>query len=59
MASEDINCTAHVTLVDGADADRVRMAVADTLDSRFGIEHCTIQTEAAAEPCEDTGHLHP
>jgi cobalt-zinc-cadmium efflux system protein len=59
MASDDINCTAHVTLVDGAGADAVRKAVAGTLDSRFGIEHCTIQTEAAAEPCEDTGHLHP
>lgn len=59
MASDDINCTVHVTLAQNADPDVVRKAVADALDSGFGIEHSTIQTEAAAEPCEDTGHLHP
>ncbi len=59
MSSDDITCTAHVTLAEGADADAVRKAVADTLDRQFGIEHCTIQTEALAEACEDNHHLHP
>ena len=59
MAGDEINCTAHVTLLDRAESDAVRKAVADTLDGRFGIEHCTIQTESAAEPGADNGHLHP
>lgn len=59
MATEEVNCTAHVTLTEGADPDAIRKAVADTLDNRFGIEHSTIQTEGAAEACEDNGHLHP
>lgn len=59
MTTEDISCTAHVTLSEGADPDVVRKNVASTLDSRFGIEHCTIQTEDAAEACEDDHHLHP
>ncbi len=59
MAGDEINCTAHVTLSDRAESDAVRKAVADTLDGRFGIEHCTIQTESAAEPCADNGRLHP
>ena len=57
--NDEINCTAHVTLGDQGDPDAVRKAVAATLDGRFGIEHSTIQTEAAGEPCEDDGHLHP
>lgn len=59
MATEEVNCTVHVTLSEGADHDAIRKAVADTLDSRFGIEHSTIQTEGAAEACETNGHLHP
>lgn len=59
MASDDINCTAHVTLAENVDPDVVRKVVAEALDNGFGIEHSTIQTEATAEPCEDTGHLHP
>jgi cobalt-zinc-cadmium efflux system protein len=59
MTMEDVNCTAHVTLAKGADPDTVRRSVAATLDSRFGIEHCTIQTEGAAEGCGDSDHLHP
>ena len=57
--NDEINCTAHVTLGDQAEPDTVRKAVTATLDGRFGIEHCTIQTESAAEPCADNGHLHP
>jgi cobalt-zinc-cadmium efflux system protein len=59
MTTDDVNCTAHVTLAQGADPDTVRRSVAATLDSRFGIEHCTIQTESAAGACKDSDHLHP
>ncbi len=59
MTSAEVNCTAHVILADQIDPDTVRKAVATALDARFGIEHCTIQTEAADEVCEDGQHLHP
>ena len=59
MTTEEVSCTAHVTLAEGADPDSVRKTVAGTLDERFGIEHTTIQTESAAEACEDGEHLHP
>jgi cobalt-zinc-cadmium efflux system protein len=52
MATDDINCTAHVTLAEGADPDIVRKSVAAVLRMRFGIEHSTIQTERAADGCE-------
>nr|WP_245256970.1 cation diffusion facilitator family transporter [Nitrobacter sp. Nb-311A] len=55
---EDVSCTAHVTLTKGADADRVRKAIAGTLDERFGIEHTTIQTETPDEVCGDDEYLH-
>jgi cobalt-zinc-cadmium efflux system protein len=58
MASDEINCTAHVTLGEGVDPDSVRVAVTRTLDERFGIEHSTIQTEAPSQACEDDQHLH-
>lgn len=57
--TEDVSCTAHVTLTESADADRVRKAIAGTLDERFGIEHTTIQTETPGEVCGDDEHLHP
>lgn len=59
MASKEVNCTAHVTLTEAAEPDLVRKAVAATLDSRFGIEHSTIQTEGPDEVCGDDDHLHP
>jgi cobalt-zinc-cadmium efflux system protein len=59
MTNDEINCTAHVTLVDPAEADTVRKAVAATLDGDFGIEHSTIQTEAPDEACGEDEHLHP
>ena len=58
MATDEINCTAHVTLGEGVDPDGVRVAVTTTLDERFGIEHSTIQTEAPSQACEDDQHLH-
>ena len=59
MASDEINCTPHVTLGEGVDSDAVRIAVTKTLDENFGIEHSTIQTEGRSDPCEDQDHLHP
>lgn len=57
-SNDDISCTAHVTLAPEADADAVRASVVTMLSARFGIEHCTIQTEAAGEPCENGEHIH-
>jgi cobalt-zinc-cadmium efflux system protein len=59
MATEEVSCTAHVTLGEGAVSDTVRKAVADTLHNRFGIEHSTIQTEGVGQVCGDDEHLHP
>jgi cobalt-zinc-cadmium efflux system protein len=58
-SNDDVSCTAHVTLAGEADADAVRASVVAMLGERFGIEHCTIQTEAANEACEAGDHLHP
>lgn len=59
MTNDESSCTAHVTIADQADPESVRTSVAGTLDSRFGIEHSTIQTEAGRDACEDGEHLHP
>lgn len=59
MASDDVSCTAHVGMAGSADADAVRLEIAGLLKERFGIEHVTIQTEAAGATCEETDHLHP
>lgn len=59
MSNDDVSCTVHVTMVEGADADVVRREVNHLLDTKFGIEHTTVQTEAAGEACADNGHLHP
>ncbi len=58
MATDEINCTAHVTLGEGVDPDGVRVVVTKTLEERFGIEHATIQTESADKQCEDDQHVH-
>lgn len=57
-SNADVSCTAHVKLDSEANADSVRASVVAMLDERFGIEHCTIQTEAAEEACEAGEHLH-
>lgn len=57
MSTDDVSCTAHVEIAGAADQDEVRRAVAHLLGHRFGIAHCTIQTET--EACGDSGHLHP
>lgn len=59
MSNDDVTCTAHVTLAEGVEPDAVRYAVTELLDSKFGIEHATVQTEAPGESCSDNGHLHP
>ena len=57
MTTDDISCTAHVEITDATSADSVRSHIETLLNDRFGIGHCTIQTER--EPCEESGHLHP
>ena len=57
MTSDDISVSAHVELEQDADAEQVRLAVAETLHDRFDIEHATIQVEE--EACVDAPHLHP
>lgn len=59
MATAEVNCTAHITLAEGAESDAIRKAVAQALHGRFGIEHSTIQTEGDDEPCAEDTHLHP
>jgi len=57
MTSDDVSASVHAELVEGADAETVRLAVAAALLERFDIEHITIQVEE--EPCDDAPHLHP
>lgn len=49
-SNDDVNCTVHVTLGSGADADTVRQSVSTLLEARFEIHHTTVQTESPAEP---------
>lgn len=58
MASDDISCTAHITVAPGADTTVVRKSVTNLLDTQFGIEHITIQTEEPGENCEENPHMH-
>ena len=57
LSSDDHSLSVHVELVDGADFDTVRTAVAQHLASDYHIEHATIQVER--EACEDVAGLHP
>lgn len=59
MSNDDLSCTAHVTLDDEVEPDRVRRDVTQLLDARFKIEHATVQTEKAGAPCGEEGHVHP
>lgn len=54
ISSDDANCSVHIVVEAGKDADAVRRAVAAELASRFGIAHSTIQAEAVA--CSDAAH---
>ena len=57
LTSDDHSLSAHVELVDGADFETVRTAVAKVLHDRYDIEHATIQVER--EACDDADGLHP
>lgn len=57
LTSDDHSLSTHVTLLDGADFEGVRIAIAGMLHERFELEHATIQVER--EPCEDVDALHP
>jgi cobalt-zinc-cadmium efflux system protein len=57
MTSSDSSLSVHVELADGSDWETARLAVADMLEERFGIDHTTIQVERDA--CEDGPGLHP
>lgn len=59
MSNDDLSCTAHITLRDEVEPDRVRRDVIQLLDARFKIEHATVQTDKAGEPCVDEGNVHP
>lgn len=50
-SNDDVSCTVHVTLAEGADPDAVRQKVSSLLEERFEIHHATIQTESPGEPC--------
>jgi len=56
VAGDDASLTAHVAVVDGADAEATRRALTEMLESRFAVHHATIQTET--EPCGDEESLH-
>jgi cobalt-zinc-cadmium efflux system protein len=58
MSNEEISCTAHVTVVPGADGPNVRASVASLLEQSFDIEHATIQIEQFGEQCTKDGTRH-
>lgn len=57
LTSNDHSLSTHVELVNGADFEEVRSAVAHKLREGFLIDHATIQVER--EACEDSDRLHP
>lgn len=59
MSNDDISCTVHVVLEEGADIDGTRSAVQAVLRTEYEIEHSTIQTEGPQQQCEADDHLHP
>ena len=56
VAGDDASLTAHVAVGDDDNAEAIRRAVVEMLESRFDIHHATIQTET--EPCGDEESLH-
>lgn len=57
-SNDDVSCTMHLTLAEGANPDAVRQKVSALLKDRFEIHHATIQTEGPDELCDQT-HMHP
>lgn len=56
VAGDDASLTAHVAVGDNDNAEAIRRAVVEMLESSFDIHHATIQTET--EPCGDEESLH-
>lgn len=57
LASSTPALSAHVVMGEGADADRVRRALADALHERHGIDHVTLQLEV--DHCGDACAIGP
>lgn len=57
-SNDEVSCTVHVVLRDGATVDGTRGEVQVLLRERYGIEHSTVQTEQSDRSCE-RDHLHP
>ena len=53
-ASDEVTLTVHAVLVDGADGEAVRLAVAERIVAEHHIAHVTIQTERT--PCGEAAH---
>ncbi|MBT2747313.1 cation transporter [Lysobacter sp. ISL-42] len=51
--------TAHLVVAQGVDGEALRRELAKLLDERYGIEHCTLQIEAAACGDEACDSPHP
>jgi cobalt-zinc-cadmium efflux system protein len=56
MATNDLNGTVHVAIVESVDGEIVRHAVATLLRDRFAIHHATIQVERHACALEERVH---
>jgi cobalt-zinc-cadmium efflux system protein len=59
MSNDDVSCTVHVTLGQGADAEDTRITAQKTLLDRYGIERSTVQTEKVDQQCKDGKQIHP
>lgn len=56
MATNDLNGTVHVAIVESVDGEVVRHAVATLLRDRFAIDHATIQVERHACALDERVH---
>jgi len=56
MAISDVNGSVHIAIIEEANGEEVRLAVAALLNSRFGISHATIQIER--DPCHAAARPH-
>jgi cobalt-zinc-cadmium efflux system protein len=56
MSTSDVNGSVHIAILEEADGERVRIAVAQLLEQRFGIGHATIQVEREACAAAERPH---
>ena len=56
VAGDDASLTAHIGMSNSSDQTAVRKAVAELLETKFKIQHLTLQTEV--ESCGDEDALH-